>query len=64
MSTTETTIRRKTYSTKELAGIYGISYWAVRELYLKGRIRPIIGLGTRGYRWLGNELDELLDERL
>jgi len=63
MSANETN-RRKTYSTRELAGIYGISYWTVRELYLKGKIRPIVGLETRGYRWLGDELDYLLEKRL
>jgi len=52
----------KLYTTKEIAKIWNISYWCIRDLVLDGKIRPIV-LG-KGWKFTGFELTEAILERL
>lgn len=52
----------KLYSTKEIAKIWNISYWCIRDLVRDGKIRPIV-LG-KGWKFTGFELTEEILERL
>ena len=52
----------KLYSTKEVAKLWNISYWLIRDLVIAGKIRPLV-LG-KGWKWTGFELTEDKLERL
>lgn len=54
---------RRLYSLKEVAPLWGLSIWEVRNLVKQGKVRPIIGVG-KGWKFDGTELDIEKLERL
>ncbi len=48
------------YKSREMAAKWGISYHALRELVISGKVRPIIGIGKS---WLfdGTEINGVLE---
>lgn len=53
----------KLYNTKQVAELWGLSYWKVRDLVLDGKIKPIVGL-SKGWLFDSFELKQEHLERL
>ena len=51
------------YTMKQVAALWGLSYWTVRGMVLDGTIKPYVGIG-RGYKFDGMELGAAKLERL
>ena len=53
----------RVYKTKEAAAMWGLSYWTLRRMVLKGMIRPIRGVG-KGWYFKASQLDDVEFEHL
>jgi predicted site-specific integrase-resolvase len=51
------------WNARDVAKKWGISYWSLRAMVESGKIRPIIGIG-KGWKFTGNEISEVVFERL
>ena len=51
------------YKTREVAKLWGLTHWSVRNLVLTGKVKPIVGL-SKGWLFLGNEINPDDLERL
>jgi excisionase family DNA binding protein len=54
----------KTLTTQQLAEAWNISRWTIYALVRDGKIKPIVGLRTKGWRFRITDLEQLADERL
>jgi excisionase family DNA binding protein len=54
----------RTLTTQQLAEAWNISRWTIYTLVKDGRLRPIVGLRTKGWRFKMTDLEVLADERL
>ena len=45
------------YNTNQAAELWGISRWTIYELVKTGRLKPIIGIGSK-WRWKEDDLEK------
>jgi excisionase family DNA binding protein len=55
---------KQTLTTQELAEAWNISKWTIYSLVKDGKISPIIGLKTKGWRFKLSDLEDLAEQRL
>jgi excisionase family DNA binding protein len=56
--------KTKTLTTEEAAKLWNIPKTAVRNLVHEKKLNPIIGFGTKGWRFLADDFEKLCEVRL
>jgi len=61
---TDTTRERRTLTTEEAAQLWNIPKTAIHSLVHEKKLNPIIGFGTKGWRFFADDFEKLASVRL